>query len=285
MPRMVTVSFGYYIKMFCCSEIYPTWPEQSIRANIYCQISLALNRVYTEWYLSKGYDFQITNSTQYDQYYVDGRSIADNVSKIVDEIFNVYVRRPGTHRPLLYGVLQRHHRHLSRPVPVGHCEPGQPGVQRSADPQVLLWQQPRAGGEQQHSGYSPVLSRFPLRVGSTGNAVRTIQRQLTRIRKNFPSIPSIPDVDGIFGPATEAAVRQFQSAFQLTSDGIVGKATWYKISYIYVSVKKLAELGSEGVEPDGLPPGWNLPRRTAAAGLHRRLGGGDAVLPEHHRSI
>ena len=270
----VTVSFRYYIKNVCCSEIYPTWPEQSIRANIYCQISLALNRVYTEWYLSKGYDFQITNSTQYDQYYVDGRSIADNVSKIVDEIFNVYVRRPGTIDPYYTEYCNGTTATcpgLSQWGTVTLANQGYSALQ------ILKYYYGNNLELVESNDIQDIPQSYPgtpLRVGSTGNAVRTIQRQLSRIRQNFPAIPVIPDVDGVFGSATEAAVRQFQTSFQLTSDGIVGKATWYKISYIYVSVKKLAELGSEGVEPDGLPPDGTYP------GVLLRLGSTGSSVEE-----
>ena len=247
----LTVPFKYYIKNVASSEIYPTWPENALRANIYCQISLALNRVYTEWYRSKGYNFQITNSTQYDQYFVKNRNIFDNISKIVDEIFNVYIRKNNREEPFY----------------AEYCD----GRQVTNCPGLKQWGTVNLANQ----GYSPIqILRYyygsgvalyesnnirdipqsypgtPLRVGSTGTNVAIIQNQLNRIRRNFPSIPLINPVDGVFGPSTEAAVKAFQKSFKLTQDGSVGKGTWYEISYIYVAVKKLAELGSEGEDVD-----------------------------------
>lgn len=263
--RDVTVTFRDYIKNVCCSEIYPTWPENALRANIYCQISLALNRVFTEWYLSKGYSFQITNSTSYDQYYVHGRNIFENVSRIVDELFATYIRRPGTVNPFY----------------AEYCDGKQvtcPGLKQWGT--VTLANQ----------GYTPyriltyyygsnlelvtsdniaaIPQSYPgaaLTVGSSGTAVRTIQRQLNRIAKNYPAFGTLT-VDGVYGTDTAAVVRRFQRQFNLSADGVVGYATWYKISYIYVAVKKLAELGSEGEFPnqdsvgnaEGAFPGTNL---------------------------
>lgn len=263
--RNETVSFPYYIKNVCSSEIYPTWPEQSIRANVIAQVSLALNRVYTEWYRSKGYNFDITNSTQYDQYYVSGRNIFDNISKIVDEIFNNYLRRPGTINPFYAEYCNG---------TTATC-PGmsQWGTVSLANQGLSAFQilQRYYGSNLELVTNTPVRDitqsypGTPLRLGSSGAAVRTIQRQLTRIRQNYPGIPAL-SVDGVFGAGTEAAVRKFQSVFNLTADGVVGKATWYKISYIYVAVKKLAELGSEGVTDEGLAPDGEYPGVTLRLG-------------------
>ncbi|MEG2083179.1 MAG: peptidoglycan-binding protein, partial [Oscillospiraceae bacterium] len=243
----VTVSFSHYIKNVCCSEIYPTWPRNALIANIYCQISLVLNRFFTEWYPSRGYSFDITNSTSFDQYFVYGRNIFDNISEIVDEIFMTYIRKSN----------------FIEPFYAEYCNgttatcPGlkQWGTVSLADQGysplgilryyygsgVSLYEAPVVQGAQ--SSYPG----SPLSVGSSGSAVVTIQNQLTRIRGNYPLIPSPGTVDGVFGAATRSSVMKFQQLFNLAADGIVGRATWYKISYIYTAVKKLAELTSEGI--------------------------------------
>ena len=275
-----TVSFPYYIKNVCSSEIYPTWPENAIRANIYAQISLALNRVYTEWYPSKGYNFNITNSTQYDQYYVSGRNIFTNISRIVDDIFNTYLRRVGDFAPLLCRILQRHHRHLQGDEPVGHRKPG---GKRPFPIQILRRYYGNNFELVTTNDIRAIPSSYPgtpLRLGSTGNNVSIIQRQLNRIAKNYPAIGQ-QSVDGVFGATTQSAVRTFQKIFNLTQDGVVGKSTWYKISYIYVAVKKLAELGSEsGTVSRRKRRRARQRHRFYPAGRRGRTGGGRAVLPE-----
>lgn len=239
-----TVSFPYYIKNVCSSEIYPTWPENALRANIYAQISLALNRVFTEWYPSKGYSFNITNSTQYDQYYVSGRNIFSNISRIVDDIFNTYLRRVGDFAPYYAEYCNG-----TTVTCKGMSQWGTVSLAESGLSPIQILRRYYGSNFElvTTNDIRSIPSSYPgspLRVGSTGNAVRTIQRQLNRIAKNYPSI-SQQTVDGVFGQATAAAVRTFQKIFNLTQDGVVGKTTWYKISYIYVAVKKLAELGSE----------------------------------------
>jgi len=242
--RNVTLGFASYIKNVCSSEIYPTWPENAIRANVIAQISLALNRVYTDWYISKGYDFQITNSTQYDQYFVENRNIFSNISNIVDEIFNVYLRRVGDYAP--------YYAEYCNGTTVTCSGMSQWGTVSLANNgytpiQILRYYYGSNFELVTTSDIRPIEESYPgypLSLGSTGQDVRTIQRQLARIAKNYPSIGSVA-VDGNYGSATQTAVRNFQRIFGLTADGIVGKRTWYQISYIYVAVKKLAELGSE----------------------------------------
>ncbi len=240
----VYVSFPYYIKNVCSSEIYPTWPENAIRANIYAQISLALNRVYTEWYPSQGYNFQITNSTQYDQKFVKGRNIFENISRIVDEIFNVYVSRIGSRGPFF----------------TEYCDGRQvtcPGMKQWGTVTLANQGYTPLGILQYYYGSNIELLETnsiqsipqsypgtPLRLGSSGTYVRILQTKLNRIGRNYPLIGSVA-VDGTFGPDTQRAVRVFQRTFSLSQDGVVGKSTWYKISYIYVAVTKLAELGAE----------------------------------------
>lgn len=239
-----TVSFPYYIKNVCSSEIYPTWPENALRANIYAQISLALNRIYTEWYPSKGYNFNITNSTQYDQYYVSGRNIFTNISRIVDDIFNTYLRRIGDFAPYYAEYCNG-----TTVTCKGMSQWGTVGLAQSGLSPIAILRRYYGNNFELVStdDIRSIPSSYPgspLRQGSTGDAVRTIQRQLNRIAKNYPAIGQ-QTVDGIFGAATTAAVRTFQRTFNLTADGVVGKSTWYKISYIYVAVKRLAELSSE----------------------------------------
>ena len=243
----VTVNFIDYIKNVASSEIYPTWPENALRANIYAIISFALNRIYTEWYPSRGYNFDITNSTQFDQAFVPNREIYDNISAIVDEIFNDYVVRQGTIQPLFtafcngttsqcaglsqwgtvglanqgftpYRILQNYYGNdinIVENAPVGNSGESYPGV--------------------------------PLEIGDRGNNVQILQIQLNRIRQNYPAIPEISKPNGTFGVDTQDAVRKFQEIFSLPQTGVVDKATWYKIKQYYNGVKSLAELASEGI--------------------------------------
>ena len=243
----VVVPFPDYIKNVASSEIYPTWPENALRANIYAITTYALNRIYSEWYPSRGYDFDITSSTAYDQAFVKDRDIFENISVLVDELFNDYVVRQGTVNPLFtqfcngttstcdglsqwgtvrlanegltpYEILKRYYGNdinIITNAPVENIEESYPGL--------------------------------PLRVGDAGNDVEIIQEELNRIARNYPAIPKITDSAGIFGIGTEAAVRSFQEIFSLPATGVVDKATWYKIKRYYTGVKSLAELVSEGV--------------------------------------
>ena len=255
----VTVSFRRYIANVASSEVYPTWPEQALRANIHCQISLALNRIYTEWYPSKGYSFNITNSTSYDQYYVHGRTVFDVMVRLTDDIFNTYIRKTGTVNPYY----------------AEYCDGKSvtcPGLKQWGT--VTLANQGRNALSilKYYYGNNIEIIRTnniqsipqsypgsPLRQGSTGAAVFTLQRQLNRITKDYPFL-GLLTVDGIFGRKMTEAVKKFQKQFNLTADGVVGRSTWYKISYIYVSVKDLAELTSEGETFSGTLPdsSWNL---------------------------
>ena len=221
------------------------WPEQALRANIHCQISLALNRIYTEWYPSKGYSFNITNSTSYDQYYVHGRTVFDVMVRLTDDIFNTYIRKTGTVNPYY----------------AEYCDGKSvtcPGLKQWGT--VTLANQGRSALSilKYYYGSNIEIIRTnniqsipqsypgsPLRQGSTGAAVFTLQRQLNRITKDYPFL-GLLTVDGIFGRKMTETVKKFQRQFNLTADGVVGRSTWYKISYIYVSVKDLAELTSEG---------------------------------------
>ena len=243
----VTLPFDEYITNVASSEIYPTWPESAIRANIYAQISFALNRIYTEYYRSRGYDFDITNSTAFDQSFIKGRDYFENVGRIVSEIFDSYIVRQGSVEPLFTAYCD------GREV---NCEGlSQWGTVSLANqgytPYEIL--QYYYGNDINIINDVPVqvpnssLPPRPLRLGSGGDEVRTVQLRLNRISDNYPAIPKIALPDGVFSFDTEDAVKSFQETFSLEPDGIVGKATWYKILFVYNAVKRLNELNSEGI--------------------------------------
>ncbi len=241
----VTVSFSDYVKNVASSEIYPTWDESALRANILAIVSFALNRVYTEFYRSRGYDFDITNNTAYDQAFVNGRSFFTNVTMLVNELFNDYLRRPGFVEPLAAkfcngttvtceGLSQWGSQNLA--------EQGYTSIQilRSYYGNVeVVANAPIAGYTSSYPG-------TPLRRGSIGPNVVVIQVEMNRISQNYPAIPKLSSADGIFGSQTEAAVRKFQEIFDLTVDGVVGKATWYALVRLYTAVTQLSELRSQG---------------------------------------
>lgn len=242
----VQVSFPDYVKNVASSEIYPTWPDAALRANIYAIITFALNRVFTEWYRSRGYNYDITNSTAYDQYFVYGRPIYESISRIVDEIFNEYVRRRGQDSPYFTSFCNGTTatcQGLSQWGTVTLADQGQSPIQ------ILRSYYPKDIEIAETNIITGVLSSYPgtpLQTGSRGLNVQTIQTYLNRIRQNYPAIPVITDEAGVFGSSTKAAVTKFQSVFNLAVDGIVGKATWYKISSLYAGITRLAELDSEG---------------------------------------
>lgn len=247
----VTVSFPDYIKNVASSEIYPTWSESAIIANIYAQISFALNRIYTAFYPSRGYDFDITSSTAYDQKFINGRNIFDNIDRIVDNMFNSYIRRVGFIEPLAAkycngttvtcnGLSQWGSEELARQ--------GYNSIQilkyYYGDNIEIVSNAPVRDFEDSYPG-------TPVRLGDTGDAVIAIQRSLNEISNNYPAIPKV-SVDGIFGESTENAVKTLQRIFNLTPDGVVGLATWYKIVYLYVGIRRLAELNSRGQQLLGI---------------------------------
>lgn len=243
----VTLPFADYIKNVASSEIYPTWPESALRANIYAIISFALNRYYTEFYRSRGYDFDITSSTQYDQKFINNREIFENISLIVDDIFNDYVTKGNQIQPYFTTYCNG-----TTVTCDGLSQWGTVSLaERGLVPYEIL--QYYYGDDiniVQNAPISANVQSYPgiiLRLGSASEDVRTIQRQLNRIASNYPSIPRIPQINGIFDETTRRAVEQFQRIFNLTPDGQVGKATWYKIKQIYNGVKKLSELYSEGI--------------------------------------
>ena len=242
----VTVSFSDYIKNVASSEIYPTWTDAALRANILAQISFALNRVYTEYYRSRGYDFDITNSTATDQKFIKGRSTFENIDRIVDEIFDNYIRRRGTVEPLSARFCNGTTVTCSGLSQWGSEELGLQGYSSIdilrryyGDDIELVVDAPIQGIQQSYPG-------SPLRRGDSGDYVTVLQVMLNRISQDYPAIPRITPPNGIFGSRTENAVREFQRIFNLTVDGVVGKATWYKLVSLYVGVTDLSELISEG---------------------------------------
>ena len=243
----VTLPFLDYVANVASGEIYPTWPENAIRANMYAQISFALNRIYTEYYRTRGYDFDITSTTANDQFFVNGREVFDNIREIAGELFNDYIRREGSIEPLFAQYCNGTTvtcNGLSQWGTVTLAEQGYTPFEilrfYYGDDIELIKNAPIGNNQ-------PSAPEVPLRLGSVNNDVRTLQIRLNRISNNFPSIPKILATDGSFGSDTEAAVKKFQEVFQLTPDGVVGSTTWYTIQNIYIGVKRLNDLTAEGV--------------------------------------
>ena len=241
----VTVPFVDYVKNVASSEIYPTWDESALRANILAIISFALNRVYTEFYRSQGYPFDITSSTAIDQAFVNGRSYFDNISRIVDDIFNDYIRRQGFVEPLAAKFCNG-----TTVTCEGLSQWGSQNLAARGQNYFQILQNYYGNNIEQVTnapirGITQSYPGSPLRVGSSGPSVVVVQASLNRISQDYPSIPKVA-TDGIFGPKTEESVRRFQQIFNLTPDGIVGPSTWYALVRLYVGVTKLGELQSRG---------------------------------------
>lgn len=241
----VTVPFLNYVKNVASSEIYPTWDEDALQANILAIVSYALNRVYTEFYRSRGYDFDITNNTAYDQAFINGRNYFDRVSTIVDDFFDDYLRRPGFVEPLAAK--------FCNGTTVTCQGLSQWGSQNLAQQGYSYDQILRSYyGSVEIVTDAPIRNitasypGAPLRNGSTGPSVVVVQTALNRISQNYPAIPKIPAVDGVYGTRTENSVKAFQQIFGLNPDGITGPATWYRIVRLYTAVTRLSELRSEG---------------------------------------
>ena len=249
----VYVSFPDYIKNVASGEIYPTWPEAALRANIYAQISYALNRYYTEFYRSQGYDFDITNNTQFDQSFSPGREIYDTINRIVDDIFNSYVVRRGSIEPYFTqycngttSTCEGLSQWGTVPLAEEGLGPYEILTRFYGEDIDIVTDAPVRTGQPSYPGRA-------LRLGDSGNDVQQMQIRLNRISTNYPGIPKINPADGNFGVDTEQAVRAFQRIFRLTEDGIIGNATWYRITYLFNAVKRLSELDSEGISIEDLP--------------------------------
>ncbi len=243
----VTLPFADYIANVASSEVYPTWPESALRANIYAQTSFALNRVFTEYYRSRGYDFDITNSIAIDQSFVRGRDVFENVNEIVREIFTDYIVRQGSVEPLAAKYCDGIEVTCNGLSQWGSLSLAEQGL---SPYEILTYYY---GNNIDIVTDAPIQNNpssappFPLRLGSTGDDVRTLQLRLNRISDNYPAIPKISLPLGVFSYDTEEAVKEFQRVFGLTPDGIVGNSTWYNVLQIYSSVKRLSDLNSEGL--------------------------------------
>ena len=249
--RNVTVSFRDYVKNVASSEVYPTWNENALRANILAITSFALNRVYTEFYRSRGYPFDITSSTAYDQQFYDGRNVFSTISVLVDELFDDYIRRVGFIEPLAAKFCNGTSVSCD-----GLSQWGSQSLARQGWSWLRILQNYYGTNTEivTNSPQMDLQESYPgsaLRVGSRGRSVALVQRALNRISQNFPAIPKLKQ-DGIFGSVTESAVREFQNAFGLDTDGIVGRITWYAIERTYGGVLKLSELVSEGLRYEDL---------------------------------
>ena len=246
-PRDTTATNHYvkykdYIRNVASSEIYATWPENSIRANVLAIMSFTLNRVYTEWYRNRGYDFTITSSTAFDQKWIPERNVYDTISVIVDELFANYLSRPNVRQPILTQYCDG--RRVTCPnwmTQWGAKELGDQGYSAIEILRYFYGDDMYINTAQEISGIPASWPGYTLEQGSSGDKVRQMQEELNVIAGAYPALPKIT-ADGIYGPATENAVREFQSVFGLPVMGTVDYRTWYKISEIYVGVSRIAEL-------------------------------------------
>ncbi len=249
----VTVPFLTYVKNVASSEVYPTWPENAIRANMYAQISFALNRIFTEHYRTRGYNFDITSLPAYDQNFVYNRSIFGPMETIGNELFNDYIARTNHAEPLLAVYCDGRTSTCKGLSQWGSVDLANQGL----TPFQIL--QRYYGNDIQIRRNAPILDvtqsypGYALKLGSSGANVAFVQNELNYVHRSYSTIPKIVAVDGKFGKDTEDSVKEFQKIFQLQQDGIVGKGTWYKLLYIYSAVRKLATLHSEGEKLGSAP--------------------------------
>lgn len=238
----VWVYFQEYIKNVASSEIYSTWPTESIRANVLAILSFTMNRVFTEWYRGKGYDFTVTNSTAFDQAFVYGRNIYTEISNVVDNIFTTFVTKPGIRQPLFTQYCDGKNTQCPNWLSQwGSKAFGDQGYDSMSILRNYYGQNIYLMQAEKVSGVPVSYPGTPLQMGSSGPDVRTIQEQLNTISNNYPAINKVR-VDGYYSDQTRTAVETFQRIFNLPVTGIVDLATWYKISNIYVAVTRMAEL-------------------------------------------
>lgn len=247
--RNITVPFIEYIKNVASGEIYPNWPLDAIKANVLAQISFALNRIYNEWYPSKGYDFDITSSPAYDQSFVENRQFFETISMVVDDLFNDYIVKNGQVQPYFAAYCDGKKVTCDGLSQWGTVELANQGkgplqiLKNYYDNINLVYNAEVSDNIRTYPG-------FPVELGTSGDFVRMINIQLNRIGQNYPAIPVIINDSPYFTIETERAVKKFQEIFNLDTTGIVNKATWYKIKYVYNAVKKIADLYSEGISID-----------------------------------
>lgn len=235
------VPYGDYIKNVASSEIYATWPRSAIIANVLAIMSFTLNRVYTEWYRNQGYNFTITSSTAFDHKWIYGRNIYESISQVVDEIFNSYLSRPGIRQPILTQYCDGNRVQCPNWMSQwGSCDLGERGYTPIQIIRYYYGSDMYINTAEQVSGIPSSWPGYNLTIGSSGESVQQVQEQLDTIAAVYTAIPRIT-ADGIFGPATAEAVRQFQSIFGLPVTGIIDFATWYRISHIYVGITRIAE--------------------------------------------
>ena len=236
------VNYSDYIKNVASSEIYATWPRETIKANVLAIMSFTLNRVYTEWYRNKSYNFTITSSTAYDHKWSRGRNIFESISNVVDELFGFYLSRPNVKQPILTqycdGEMVQCKNWMTQ---WGSKYLGDQGYSAIEILRYYYGSNMYINEAEEISGIPSSWPGYNLSQGATGQKVRQLQEQLLRISRSYPSIPAV-SVDGVYGPRTEEAVRRFQKIFYLPQTGVVDYATWYKISQIYVGVSRIAEL-------------------------------------------
>ncbi len=248
--KNVTVPFDEYIKNVASGEIYPNWPIDAIKANVLAEISFALNRVYNEWYPSKGYNFDITSSSVYDQSFGENRQFFETISQVVDEYFNNYIVKEDQVQPLFAQYCDGRVTKcdgLSQWGSVTLANQGKNPLEilknyYGNDIKIIY----NAPVEENIASYPG----FPVELGTSGDFVRMIKTQLNRIGRNYPAIPAITDDSIYFTVETENAVKKFQEIFNLQVTGIVDKTTWYKIKYLYNAVKNISNLYSEGISED-----------------------------------
>ncbi len=236
------VLYKDYIKNVASSEIYATWPEETIKANVLAIMSFTLNRVYTEWYRNKGYDFTITSSTAFDHKWINNRNIFDTISLVVDEIFDQYLSRPNVKQPILTQYCDGNR--VSCPgwmTQWGSKSLGESGYSAIQILRNFYGSTIYINTAEQISGVPISYPGYELDIGASGSKVQQIQEELDRIAQVYSNIPRI-QADGIYGEATKAAVKEFQRTFNLPQTGIIDFKTWYKISQIYVGITRIAEL-------------------------------------------
>lgn len=232
-----------YIKNVASSEIYATWPDNTIRANVLAIMSFTLNRVYTEWYRNQGFNFTITSSTAFDHKFIPGRNIFEPIDRIVDEVFSNYLSRPNVRQPILTQYCDG--KRVTCPNWMSQWGSKYLGDQNYSTIEILRYyygDDMYINTAEEVSGVPISWPGEPLDIGSSGNAVRQIQEQLNVISEVYSAIPELDLVDGIYGERTQEAVRTFQSVFGLPQTGIVDYRTWYKIQEIYVGITRIAEL-------------------------------------------
>lgn len=243
----VTVPYLEYIKNVGSSELYPTWPEDALRANIHAITSVAMNRIFTEWYRARGFDFDITNSTQHDQAFVPNRGIFDSISVIADEIFTQYIVREGQIQPLFAQFCDGRVSQCNGLQQWGTVDLANAGYSAIEILRYYYGEDIDIVTDAQVGYVAESYPGEPLTLGDSSLDVLAIQLSLDRIRSNYPALPIIDPISGYFDESTEAAVRAFQSVFNLPVTGIVDQATWYMIRNIYVAVTRLAELTAQGI--------------------------------------